>query len=104
MEISKILSNASTNQGVPNPYGQNYLCLNQFNSMAKHTQHLINDTATRTVQGGLNAIGCIYDGLTVFSSQNKATIHAKFHVFLSNIICYCFCIYVCHKFHGYEIC
>ena len=61
--ISKILSNASTYQGLQTPYGQNSLCLNQFNSMLQHTQNL-NNTATRTVHGGLNSMfsGNIFGG------------------------------------------
>ena len=39
-------------QGLPNPYGQIWLCLNPYIYMAQHTQNL-NNTATRTVQGGL---------------------------------------------------
>ena len=56
--ISKLMSNAtSTYQAQPNPYmyGQGSLCLNQFNPMAQHNQNL-NNTATRTVQGGLNSM------------------------------------------------
>ena len=61
--ISRITSNATTYQQMPNPYGQNSLCLNQFNSMAQHNQNL-NNTATRTVQGGLNSMfsGNIFGG------------------------------------------
>lgn len=51
-QISNILSNQNTYQGMPN-YGQNSLCLNQFNSMAQHSQNVNN---TRTVQGGLNSM------------------------------------------------
>ena len=64
--ISKLMSNTtSTYQAQPNPhmYGQGSLCLNQFNSMAQHNQNL-NNTATRTVQGGLNSMfsGNIFGG------------------------------------------
>ena len=61
--ISRITSNATTYQQMPNPYGQNSLCLNQFNSMAQNNQNL-NNTATRTVQGGLNSMfsGNIFGG------------------------------------------
>lgn len=62
-QISRILSNQNTYQELPNPYGQNSLCLNQFNSMAQHNQN-VNNTATRTVQGGLNSMfsGNIFGG------------------------------------------
>ena len=62
-QISKILSNPTSYQELPNPYGQNSLRLNQFNSMAQHTQN-VNNTATRTVQGGLNSMfsGSIFGG------------------------------------------
>ena len=45
------------------PYGQISLCLNQYNSMAQHTQNL-NNAATRAVQGGFNAMfsGNIFSG------------------------------------------
>ena len=41
--------------GIANPYSQISLCLNQYDSMAQHTQNQ-NNTATRTVHGGLYAI------------------------------------------------
>ena len=42
-------------QELPNPDGQISLCPNQYNSIAQHTQNL-NNTATRIVRGGLNAM------------------------------------------------
>ena len=42
-QISRILSNQSTYQGQPNPYGQNSLCPNHIYSMTQH------NTATRNV-------------------------------------------------------
>ena len=69
----------TTYQGLPNPYGQILLCLNQYNNMAQYTQDL-NNTATRTVQGGLNAMfsgnvfAMRYHHLHKRSSDNSSTI------------------------------
>lgn len=104
-QISKFLSNQNTYQGVP-IYGQNSLCLSQFNSMAQHNR---NGNNTRTVQGGLNSMfsGNIFGGTFNKNVENENSTPPKKRRRIIFILtankCFCFSS-TCFNFDPLIVC